>query len=182
MTKTCCKTSVGVLIFSADRTELLMIERGTLPAGIAPVAGHGDLTTEHPTFEAAARAEVREEVGLEVTGLTRLPVGGYHPGRCRRPGSTGHKWEVFEATVTGELAASEREVRRAGWWSLGDLQHLAERTADHAAGLITADDFALTPGLEPVWCHWLHELGYIDLPAVDLDAIEALAATPQGDR
>lgn len=176
MPKQCCRTSVGVLAFSPDRTELLMIERATLPAGIAPVAGHA--LDEHTSYEAAAHAEVREEVGLEVTGLKRLPVGGYHPGLCRRPGSTGHKWELFEATVTGELAASPREVRRVGWWELGGLQYLAERTADYAAGLHTPAEYFARPGLEPVWCHWMHELGYIRLPGADLDAIEALATTP----
>ncbi|MGW9555449.1 NUDIX hydrolase [Nocardiopsis sp. NPDC055551] len=178
MTKPCDGTSVGIYIWSTDRTELLMIERNTAPAGIACVSGHGDLTTEHPTFEAAARAEVFEEIGLEVTGLKPLPGGGFHPGRCRRPGSTGHRWHRFEATVSGDLIISPREVRRAGWWSLPELQHLAERTADYAAGLITAPAFAARPGLEPVWCHHMAEDGHIDLDAEALDAIETLAATP----
>ncbi len=32
-TKPCCETSVGVPVWSADRCELLMIERNTLPDG-----------------------------------------------------------------------------------------------------------------------------------------------------
>ena len=176
MTKQCDGTSVGILIWSQDRTELLMIERNTDPAGIACVAGHGDLTTEHSTFEAAARAEVFEEIGLEVTGLTPLPGGGFHPGRCRRPGSAGHTWYLFEATVTGDLLISPREVRRAGWWSLPEIQHLAQRTADYAAGLVSPTAFATHPGLEPAWCHHLAEMELIDLPGGDLDRIEAVAA------
>lgn len=174
--KTCCGTSVGVLIWSDDRTELLMIERGTLPAGIAPVAGHA--LDEHASYEDAARKEVFEEIGLEVTGLTPHAVGGRHPGRCRRQGSTGHTWKLYTATVTGDLDPSRREVAQVGWWDLAEIQHLAERTADHAAGLISAKAFAARPGLEPVWCQWLFELGHVDLPAQDLDAIERLAATP----
>lgn len=174
--KSCCKTSVGVLIFSADRRELLMIERGTLPAGIAPVAGHA--LDEHASYEAAAYAEVREEVGLQVTGLTELEVGGFHPGRCRRTGSTGHTWKLFEATVTGRLDASVREVAAVGWWEVADLQYLAERTADHAAGMLTAKEFSTRPGLEPVWCQWLADLGHVNLSSEDLNAIQALAATP----
>lgn len=174
--KKCCGTSVGVLIWSADRRELLMIERGTLPAGIAPVAGHA--LDEHASYESAAREEVSEEVGLLVTGLTRLPGGGFHPGRCRRTGSTGHTWRLFEATVTGQIDASVREVAAVGWWDLGEIQHLAERTADHAAGLIDAAKFSVRPGLEPVWCQWMAELGHVDLPGEDLAAIRALAATP----
>ena len=182
MTKPCDGTSVGVLIWSTDRTELLMIERNTDPAGIACVAGHGDLTTEHPTFEEAARAEVFEEIGLEVIDLKPLPGGGFHPGRCRRPGSTGHKWHLFEAVVSGDLIISPREVRSAGWWPLAEIQHLAERTADHAAGLVTPEEFAARPGLEPVWCHHMAEAAHIDLDADDLDAIETLAATPPVQR
>lgn len=177
MTKQCDGTSVGIYIWSADRTELLMIERNTAPAGIACVAGHGDLTTEHPTFEAAARAEVFEEIGLEVIDLKPLPGGGFHPGRCRRPGSAGHRWHLFEATVSGDLLISPREVRRAGWWALPEIQHLAEKTADYAAGMLTAKEYFAAPGLEPVWCHHMAEAGHIDLDAVDLDTIEALAAT-----
>lgn len=176
MPKQCCKTSVGVLVLSEDRSEMLMIERGTLPAGIAPVAGHA--LDEHDSYEDAAREEVSEEVGLVVTGLTRLPGGGYHPGRCRRVGSTGHVWELFEATVAGTLDPSEREVRTVDWWDLGEIQPLADRTADYAAGRLTDREFTEEPGLEPVWCHHLAELGYIDLAADDLDRIEALAATP----
>lgn len=176
MPKQCCKTSVGVLILSEDRTEMLMIERGTRPAGIAPVAGHA--LDEHADYESAAREEVAEEVGLEVTGLTRLPGGGYHPGRCRRAGSTGHVWELFEATVAGDLDPSEREVRDVGWWDLAELQPLADRTADYAAGRLTAAEFTAYPGLEPVWCHHLDGLGYITLADADLHRIEELAATP----
>ncbi|WP_017584318.1 NUDIX domain-containing protein [Nocardiopsis valliformis] len=174
--KSCCKTSVGVIIWSADRRELLMIERGTLPAGIAPVAGHA--LDEHASYRAAAHAEVAEEIGLTVVGLTESAVGGFHPGRCRRTGSDGHTWKLFEATVTGQVDASVREVAAVGWWDLGEIQHLAERTADHAAGMLTAKEFSVQPGLEPVWCQWLAELGHVDLPGGDLDAIRALAATP----
>ncbi|MET9713375.1 NUDIX domain-containing protein, partial [Nocardiopsis alba] len=66
MPKTCCKTSVGVVTFSSDRSQMLMIRRGTAPAGIAPVAGHA--LDEHASYEAAAREEVAEEIGLTVTG------------------------------------------------------------------------------------------------------------------
>ena len=175
-TKTCCGTSVGVLILSPDRRELLMIERNTPPAGIAPVAGHA--LDEHPSYQAAAEAEVAEEIGLQVTGLTESAVGGFHPGRCRRTGSTGHVWELFEATVTGQINASTREVAAVGWWDLDQIQYLAERTADHAAGLLDAAEFAARPGLEPVWCQWMWELGHLDLSTQELDDIKHLAATP----
>ncbi|MFJ6022933.1 NUDIX hydrolase [Nocardiopsis alba] len=177
MTKRCDGLSVGVYIWSEDRTELLMIERGTDPVGIACVAGHGDLDDEHTSIEDVARDEVREEIGLEVAELTRLAGGGYHPGLCRRPGSAGHRWHLFEATVTGEPVISPREVRRVGWWSLDELQHLAERTADYATGLISNEAFRAHPGLEPVWCHHLAAADHITLDPTDLDRIEGLAAS-----
>lgn len=63
----CDHASVGVLISSPD--GLLVFERATPPAGIAPVAGHLD---RHGGPEAAAHAEVTEEVGLTVTHLHLL--------------------------------------------------------------------------------------------------------------
>src|SRR5699024_980802 len=61
MPKTCCRTSVGVLILSADRRELLMIEWGTATAGIDPVAGHA--RAAHDSYQDAARDEVSEGTG-----------------------------------------------------------------------------------------------------------------------
>lgn len=176
MTKTCCKTSVGIIILDETRSQVLMIRRGTAPAGIAPVAGHA--LDEHASYETAAREEVAEEIGLTTTALTRLTIGGFHPGRCRRTGSTGHTWQLFEAQVVGDLDPSEREVAAVDWWEIADLQALAERTAAWAQGQITTDEFATDPGLEPVWCHWMSELGLVELPGSVLDAIEAIAATP----
>lgn len=176
MTKTCCKTSVGLIILDETRSKMLMIRRGTLPAGIAPVAGHA--LDEHASYEAAAREEVAEEIGLTVTHLTRLTAGGFHPGRCRRQGSTGHTWRIYEATVTGELAPSKREVAGVRWYPLSELQALADRTGAWAAGQITTDEYTQDPGLEPVWVHWLHALGYVYATAQDRDRIQQLAATP----
>src|SRR5699024_1310120 len=175
-TKICCTTSVGVLILSEDRRKLLMIERNTPPAGIAPVAGHA--LDEHPSYQAAAEADVAEEIGLTVVDLTESAVGGFHPGRCRRTGSSGHVWELSETTLTGQINASTREVAAVGWSDLDQIQYLAERTADHAAGLLDAAEFAARPGLEPVWCQWMWELGHVDLSTQELDDIKHLAATP----
>src|SRR5690625_1427118 len=139
MPKQCCKTSVGVLILSEDRPDLRKPERRSAPACIAPAPRHAP--EEHASYASAAREEVSEEVGLLVPGLTRLPGGGYHPGRCRRENSTGHVWELFEATVAGNLAPSEREVRTVEWWDLSEIQPLADRTADYAAGRISTAEF-----------------------------------------
>ncbi|MEU0242296.1 NUDIX hydrolase [Nocardiopsis sp. NPDC006198] len=179
--KECCGTSVGVLLFDASG-RLQLIERATIPAGMAPVAGHA--LDEHASYEAAAYTETWEEVGLRVRGLRKLATGGHHPGRCRRrvhPGRTlGHTWELYRGELTGAPIASPREVRSLRRADQAQLQRLAERTAAHAAGLLTAAEFAADPGLEPVWCHWLAqpELDLIHLPQRAQERILALAATP----
>ncbi|MFF8011757.1 NUDIX hydrolase, partial [Streptomyces parvus] len=106
---TCDSTSVGILI-TDHRGRYLVVERATLPHGTAPAAGHID---DHGRSEDAARAEVEEELGLTVTGLTRI-TGGWRENRCRwLPGAcgTGHEWTVFQAAVSGELVPSARETR-----------------------------------------------------------------------
>ena len=69
--KYCDHTSVGVLIHN-DNNELLLIERGTFPFGMAAPAGHVD---QHDSCEEAAIAEVREEVGLDKKGASACSRG-----------------------------------------------------------------------------------------------------------
>ncbi|MFE1079880.1 NUDIX hydrolase [Nocardiopsis alba] len=176
MTKACCGTSVGVTIYDEAYNQMLMIRRSTAPAYITPVTGHA--LGEHASYEAAAREKVAEETGLKVTGLTRLPVGGFHPGQCRRQGGNGHTWELYEATVEGDLAAFEREGTGVGWWETLDFQFFADRTATWARGQITEDELAVHPGLDPVWMQWMSELGLFDLPASAMNAIKATTVAP----
>lgn len=164
----CDHTSVGVLISSP--AGLLVFERATPPAGIAPVAGHIDT---HCSPEQAAIAEVTEEVGLTVTRLHMLHHG-WRANRCRRAtnGAAGHQWTLFEAQTSGQLQPSPREVRAPRFLHPGQLQRHALRTAAVATGRITAEEFAARPGLEPVWARFLHDLQLIALPAAVLDRIE----------
>lgn len=178
MTKICDGISVGVYIWSEDHSAMLLIERATNPPGIACVAGHGDLDDEHATLEDVARDEVREEIGLEVTSLTPLAGGGYYPGLCRRPGSRGHTWHRFTATVTGTPVISPREVRNVRWWNLPEIQTLANRTADYAIGRVSTAAFITSPGLEPAWCWHMAMDGHIQMSPNALQRIEALATTP----
>lgn len=166
----CDHASVGVLISSP--TGFLMFERATPPAGIAPVAGHLD---HHGTPEQAAHAEATEEVGLTVTHLN-LVLNEWRPNRCRRTPTreVGHHWWVFHAQATGNLNPSPREVHAPRWLRPEQLQHHAQRTADHAAGRINRHDFEQHPGLEPVWVRFLHTLRLITLPRADLENIDAL--------
>lgn len=183
----CCRTSVGVIIIRAD--AYLMFERAKPPAGVSPVAGHA--RDEHASFEAAAYAEVREEVGLEVTDLT-LVWADFAANRCRRQAGDeepGHDWRVYLAQTRGELAPSPDETRNVRWVELAELQDLANVTVAYALGQLTDAEFVERPGLEPVWVQWFYHLGHIDLardgdqdqaPA-GLEAVQALyARAPEG--
>ncbi|MDP5315320.1 NUDIX hydrolase [Streptomyces poriferorum] len=167
----CDHASVGVLI-SSPNGLLLVFDRATPPAGIAPVAGH---VVEHGGPEQAARGEVTEEVGLAVTHL-HLLLNQWRPNRCRRTssGPVGHHWWVFQAEVAGSLRPSPREVRAPRWIHPDRLQQHALRTAAYANGCLSREVFEREPGLEPVWCRFLHDLELITLPSADLDRIEAV--------
>lgn len=175
--KVCDHTSVGVLI-EDGQGRLLMFERATPPAGIAPPAGHGD---DHGDPKQAARTEVAKEVGLTVVSLTQVS-GGWQPNRCRRQteeGRTaGHHWTIYRAEVTGGLRPSPRETRNARWLTRAQIQDLVDRTAAAARGEVPADAFAQAPGIEPVWVWWLHAVGLVDVPDDDLARVQALAEQP----
>ncbi|MFB7555027.1 NUDIX domain-containing protein [Streptomyces brevispora] len=166
----CDHASVGVLISSPS--GLLVFERATPPAGIAPVAGHVD---QHGGPEQAARDEVTEEVGLTVTHL-HLLLERWRPNSCRRTpsGPVGHQWWIFEAKVSGPLCPSAREVRAPRWIHPNQLQQHALRTAAYANGALSHGEFEREPGLEPVWCRFLHDLELVTLPSADLNRIEAV--------
>lgn len=177
MGKICDNRSVGVIIVDAQG-RCLVFDRNTPPPGTAPAAGHVD---DHGGFDAAARDEVNEELGLTVTALQDTGVGGWRPNACRRqpgPKGTGHEWRVYHATVTGTLNPSKRETRNARWLTGEELYHLALRTATYAHGGISPAEFNRNPGLEPVWVRWFHDLNIVTLNDDDLAAIDRLAAQP----
>jgi ADP-ribose pyrophosphatase YjhB (NUDIX family) len=149
----CDHRSVGVVI-TDHRQRILLLERARAPKGKAPVAGHVD---EHGTARQAAEAETREEAGLQLDELTEL-VAGRLPNICRRPAThprhDGHDWTIFGARAGGEPSFSAEETRGGGWYTAAQLQDLADQT-------IAAIAEGGEVGLEPVWVHWLAELGYL---------------------
>jgi 8-oxo-dGTP pyrophosphatase MutT (NUDIX family) len=175
VTKRCDNHSVGVLI-TDPHGRVLMFERATLPAGIAPPAGHIDT---HGDAYTAAITEVTEETGLTVTGLTTL-THTWRNNVCRRqhgPHGPGHQWTVYTAhTTTGELNLDPREARNARWYTPAQLQALAERTVAYANGHTNADDNAAHPGIEPVWVEFLHATGLIHVSPADLMAVDQIAS------
>lgn len=170
----CDHKSVGILIGDGDGSWL-MFRRVRFPIGIAPAAGHVD---GHGGFAAAARAEVGEELGLQVRTLRQI-TGGWRPYPCRRPtgrvGLTGHLWAVYEAETSGQLRPDPAEAAGACWCTRAELQHLADRTVAHAHGVISPAQFSAEPGLEPVWLEWLHTAGLITVELTDLHTVDGLA-------
>jgi ADP-ribose pyrophosphatase YjhB (NUDIX family) len=143
--KYCDHTSVGVLIRN-DKNELLLIERGTFPFGMAAPAGHVDL---HASFEEAAIAEVREEVGLDIREL-QLVAEGRRDNPCRRVHGTWHYWKIYEARATGNVQLNQREAKRVEWCSVGRLVELGMTYLEPGR--------ASGESLERVWLDWLYEL------------------------
>ncbi|WP_328792910.1 MULTISPECIES: NUDIX hydrolase [unclassified Streptomyces] len=170
--KTCDNTSVGIVI-TDHQGRFLMFDRATFPPGTAPAAGHID---DHGTAEDAARAEVEEELGLTVTGLTHV-TGCWRGNPCRRlPGArgTGHDWTIYQATVTGGRTPSARETKNVRWITPDALQELADRTVAYAKGRITDAAFEAAPGIEPVWMQWLADVAAIHIGPDDLLRVEQL--------
>ena len=87
--KNCDNKSVGMLIWKDDK--LLLIERMKFPFGFAVPAGHVD---DHGSFEDAAKEEVQEEVGFEVTNL-KLITEGRKENICRRPGGASPSPKIY---------------------------------------------------------------------------------------
>ena len=180
MTKRCDNASVGVLVERTDgngQPRWLFIWRNTFPFSVAPVAGH--VFDEHDSYTDAARAELKEEVGLDVAEVHWTPVGGWQPNRCRRepgPMGTGHQWEVYVAYAglrVPELRPSEREVKLARWLSAPEVQLLANRTLLHVQGRVDDEDWRSAPGIEPVWVLFLAELDVIRMSLENLGLVAA---------
>ena len=173
----CCGTSVGAIITDgADR--LLMVTRGWYPTGIAPVAGH--VLDAHTDAAAALAAEVAEEVGLTVTEH-RVLWQGWLPNLCASPPAQpipGHHWVLATATATGTLRPAAGETRGAAWYTPEQVRALAARTLAYARGQITAAEWEIRPGLEPVWCHLLTTAGLLSLTGAEVALVRRLYTTP----
>jgi 8-oxo-dGTP pyrophosphatase MutT (NUDIX family) len=159
MSKVCDHTSVGIVIRDSEG-RFALLKRAKFPIGIAPVAGHID---DHGSPERAAKDEVSEELGLTVLDLAKTNVYDRRvDNKCRRAGGDYHNWYLFTVTVDDtKLYPSEDETKGAAWYDLGQLQALADRTKSYRIGEVSEADWSDSPGLEEVWAHFLHELGYI---------------------
>jgi ADP-ribose pyrophosphatase YjhB (NUDIX family) len=174
----CCGTSVGVLTEDQDH-RLLMVTRGWHPIGIAPVAGH--VADAHTSVADALVAEVREEVGLEVTGA-RLLSEAHRTNLCASPPAwprPGHYWWVYTATATGTVQAAPGETRGAAWYTPDQVRELAAATVEHAVAGRPAADQPLD-SLEAVWVEILASAGVVldPLSGAERAAIRELYSAP----
>jgi ADP-ribose pyrophosphatase YjhB (NUDIX family) len=146
----CDNKSVGIIVWKSGK--LLLIERRNFPFGFAPPAGHLD----GDSYEEAAKRELKEEVGLEVTNLKLL-----HEERadtsCKRGGGW-HYWKIYEVEVKGEVKRSLQETKQVDWYDLKQIRSLAEKTRMYREAKISASDWEKEPGIENVWLDWFNKL------------------------
>lgn len=159
--KICDNKSVGVILRNNDGSVAL-IKRAFFPIGYAPVAGHID---DHGSVEQAAVDEVREEVGLTIAKEDLQPTSiseRRYTNHCRRQGGTYHDWSVFIVnTYSGEIVADAEETKGADWYSIVEVQQLADRTREYQAQMIEQAAWEAEPGLEEIWVDMLSELAFI---------------------
>ena len=131
--------SVGAIIkkkIDGDERYLL-IERQKIPLGFACVAGHID---EGEDSEQALKREVKEECGLDVEKSELVLEDLHDQGVCSY-GVGNHYWYVYNVDFYGSLNVGEREAKSFGWYSLAEIQKMAEEDK-----------------LEPAWKNIFQEL------------------------
>src|SRR5438128_378208 len=117
----CDHTSVGMIVW--QNGKILLIERKKAPFGFAPPAGHVD---DRESYEAAALAELREEVGLIGKDIDLL-TEGRRGNPCRRKDGTWHYWKIYRVSTQGKIRPSKSEVKSYVWCSLTNLRSLKKR-------------------------------------------------------
>jgi len=155
MSKLCDNKSVGMLVWRDDK--LLLIERKKPPFGFAPPSGHVD---KDNSFEAAAKRELKEEVGIETDNIELL-IEGRKNNPCRRENGSWHYWKIYKIDANGEIKRSDDETKQANFCGKDILLSLASKTEKYIRGDITQNNWENSPGLEPVWYEWLKELKII---------------------
>ena len=157
MEKQCDNMSVGVVLQN-ERDEILLLNRQKFPYGWAAPAGHID---EHGTAEQAAVNELAEETGVRIApaALSRVLHSLRIDNMCRRRGGGFHTWTVYTASTSQEPTHSNtEEARSLRWFTVAELQHLADRTralTEHTKE--NRDDY-----LEAVWLRFFVELGIVE--------------------
>ena len=131
-----CDNKCSAMRFELNR-KILMIERKKYNPGWALPAGHLDGLSA----KEAARKESKEEVGLAPEKLERVLEISL-PNTCKRDGGTHHYWYVFDVPKwSGELKASEEEVKKMEWKTKEEISELLAKLQN----FVSAHGFFLTP-------------------------------------
>ncbi len=180
MTRPCDNHAVGTIIIRqspvtgrrAAELRYLVCTRATFPDAGALPALHLD---SYGDARAAALAAVGP-TGLRAS-IPQPLASGWRDNRCQRvPGRrVGHQWQIWQVIARGDIDSRWRAEHGADWHSRSDLQKMAHRTALYAGGLISPDQFAEEPGVDPAWIYWLQRLQLIELGPAELGLASALA-------
>lgn len=121
MPKVCDNKSVGILVWRNGK--LLMIWRKKYNFGVAAPAGHEDGYSP----AAAARKELKEEVGLTAKKLRKLlEIKLNNP--CGRAHNQFHVWTFFEASRwSGKVKRSKDETKKYFWATPKDIRRLTDK-------------------------------------------------------
>jgi len=112
--------SVNGIIFSPDRTQILLIKRRDVPVWVLPGGG----IEKEETPEVAAKREMEEETGLEIS--IKRKIAEYRP-LCRLARFT----HVYEGTVQGGALKKTDETLSAKFFPLTALpKHLPPPYSD----------------------------------------------------
>jgi 8-oxo-dGTP pyrophosphatase MutT (NUDIX family) len=159
--KPCDNKSVGIIVRNPDGA-IALLKRARFPFGYAPVAGHVD---DHGSPAQAAVDETIEEIGLTITTEDLHPTeiaATRFNNHCRRRGGTFHDWWVFTVDhYGGYITPSAEETEGADWYTVEEIQQLADRTVQYQAQMIEQQDWIDSPGLEENWVTMLQQLGII---------------------
>jgi Isopentenyldiphosphate isomerase len=125
--------AVHVLVYEPGGGGRVFLQKRSMQKDIAPgcwdssCSGHLDAGED---YAAAAVRELKEEIGLEISGpealtpLIKLPAGP----------ETG--WEfvwIYRLESAGPFALHPQEIERADWWSIEDVTRaIAERPREFA--------------------------------------------------
>ncbi len=104
------KESVNAILFSPDKTEVLLVKRRDVPVWVLPGGG----IDPHETPARAAKREFQEETGLQI--VISRKIAEYTP-RCKLARYT----HFYECKVTGGALQSGDETKEVRFFPLTNL-------------------------------------------------------------
>ena len=136
--------TVDMVVLTDDARQVLLVRRGVPPYEGA-LALPGGFVEIDESLDAAARRELAEETGIDVTDVPVEQVGAYgDPGRDPRGRTVSVAYVAVLGTATRATAGDD--AAEADWYRVADLDS-ATLAFDHAQ--ILADAQALAAARHP---------------------------------